>query len=140
MTDVVGPKDVTVRLQRQITTRGLLEELFKIFGPAISPCALFSLPLSASHAPTAAIGERFPTRDHIRPRSKGFTLDANRAIVCQPCNEDKGSRSLQSFLFRLQRAGDPRTAHVAALVNLAVHANPGIINSGMVRRCSPDQP
>jgi 5-methylcytosine-specific restriction endonuclease McrA len=60
--------------------------------------------------------ERRPSRDHIRPRSKGFTLadPANRAIVCQPCNEDKGSRSLASFLFRLRRTGDPRAAIVEA--------------------------
>jgi 5-methylcytosine-specific restriction endonuclease McrA len=63
-------------------------------------------------------GERAPSRDHIRPRSKGFTLadPANRAIVCQPCNEDKGSRSLGSFLFRLRRAADPRTQCVAAFI------------------------
>jgi 5-methylcytosine-specific restriction endonuclease McrA len=62
--------------------------------------------------------ERPPSREHIRPRSKGFTLadPLNRAIVCQPCNEDKGSRSLASFLFRLRRAADPRAPIVAAFV------------------------
>ena len=63
-------------------------------------------------------GERAPSRDHIRPRSKGFTLadPANRAIVCQPCNTDKGSRSLASFLYRLRLAGDPRAVHVEAFM------------------------
>jgi hypothetical protein len=63
-------------------------------------------------------GERAPSRDHIQPRSKGFTLadPANRAIVCRRCNTDKGSRSLASFLFRLRRAGDPRAAFVAAFI------------------------
>jgi 5-methylcytosine-specific restriction endonuclease McrA len=62
-------------------------------------------------------GPRRPSRDHIRPRSKGFTFadPAHRAIVCQPCNEYKGSRSLASFLFRLRRAADPRAPFVAAL-------------------------
>jgi hypothetical protein len=58
---------------------------------------------------------RRPSCDHIRPRSKGFTLNPeNQAIVCQPWNTDKGSRSLASFLFRLRRAADPRASFVAA--------------------------
>jgi len=62
-------------------------------------------------------GPRRPSRDHIRPRSKGFALNPeNQAIVCQPCNEDKGSRSLASFLFRLRRAADPRAPFVAAFL------------------------
>ena len=32
--------------------------------------------------------DRFPTRDHIKPRSKGYRLTVdNRAIVCAPCNK-----------------------------------------------------
>jgi hypothetical protein len=63
-------------------------------------------------------GERAPSRDHIRPRSKGFTLAdlRNGAIVCRRCNTDKGSRSLASFLFRLRRACDPRAPFVAAFI------------------------
>jgi len=55
---------------------------------------------------------------HPSTGSKGFTLadPANRAIVCQPCNEDKGSRSLASFLFCLRRAADPRAPFVAAFL------------------------
>jgi 5-methylcytosine-specific restriction endonuclease McrA len=71
--------------------------------------------------------DRSPTRDHIRPRSKGYTLadPANRAIVCEPCNQLKGSRSLLSFLFRLTRCGDPRAAHVARfLEGITVSGSP----------------
>jgi 5-methylcytosine-specific restriction endonuclease McrA len=65
------------------------------------------------------IGSHFPTRDHIRPKSKGYTLadPANRAIVCEPCNENKGSRSLASFAFRLRRAEDPRACFVEAFIS-----------------------
>jgi len=56
---------------------------------------------------------RYPSRDHIRPRSKGYTLTAeNRAIVCRRCNTDKGSLSLGRWLNRLRRAADPRAVHV----------------------------
>ena len=69
------------------------------------PCAYCSEPMDA------------PTRDHIRPRSKGGTLaPGNRALVCDPCNQDKGSRTLGSWLFRLQKAGDRRAAMVAVLL------------------------
>ena len=67
-----------------------------------------------------------PTRDHIRPRSKGFTLanPANRAIVCEPCNRDKGSPSLASFAFRLRQAGDPRALFVEAFSRSLAALNP----------------
>jgi 5-methylcytosine-specific restriction endonuclease McrA len=59
-----------------------------------------------------------PTRDHIRPRSKGGTLEArNKALACDRCNQDKGSRSLGSWLYRLDRAGDPRVAFVRLLLD-----------------------
>jgi len=55
-----------------------------------------------------------PSRDHIRPRSRGFTLTPdNRAIVCRRCNSDKGSLSLGRWLNRLRRAADPRADYVA---------------------------
>jgi 5-methylcytosine-specific restriction endonuclease McrA len=58
-----------------------------------------------------------PTRDHIRPRSKGGTLDGhNKALACDSCNTDKGSRSLESWLYRLHKAGDPRAPIVAAMI------------------------
>jgi 5-methylcytosine-specific restriction endonuclease McrA len=58
-----------------------------------------------------------PTRDHIRPRSKGGTLDAgNKVFACDPCNGDKGSRSLASWLYRLELAGDRRAGFVAIMI------------------------
>jgi 5-methylcytosine-specific restriction endonuclease McrA len=63
--------------------------------------------------------DRWPTRDHIKPRSKGYRLTAdNQAIVCQPCNEAKGSLSLGRFANRLVRAGDPRALRVAAFMQI----------------------
>ena len=65
-----------------------------------------------------ALPDRPPTRDHIKPRSKGFTLaDArNRMVVCQPCNKAKGSLSLERFRNRLARVGDPRARRIEALM------------------------
>ena len=40
---------------------------------------------------TMQIPDRPPSRDHIMPRSKGYSLDGNRALVCFPCNRDKSS-------------------------------------------------
>jgi hypothetical protein len=47
------------------------------------------------------------TCDRIRPRSKGGTLaPGNKALACGRCNVDKGSRTLRSWLYRLELAGD----------------------------------
>jgi hypothetical protein len=59
-----------------------------------------------------AVPDRPPSRDHIRPRSKGYGLDGNLALVCCRCNIDKGSLSLGQWLTRLSRAGDARAGHV----------------------------
>jgi 5-methylcytosine-specific restriction endonuclease McrA len=57
-----------------------------------------------------------PTRDHIWPRKRGGTLNGrNTAIVCDPCNSDKGARSLESWLYALDKAGDRRARFVAVL-------------------------
>jgi 5-methylcytosine-specific restriction endonuclease McrA len=58
------------------------------------------------------IPDRPPSRDHIKPRSKGYPLAGNLALVCCRCNHDKGSLSLGQWLTRLSRAGDPRADHV----------------------------
>jgi 5-methylcytosine-specific restriction endonuclease McrA len=72
------------------------------------PCAYCGDPMAA------------PTRDHIRPRSKGGTLEpGNKALACDRCNTDKGNRSLASWLHRLEIAADPRAAIVHALVQSA---------------------
>jgi 5-methylcytosine-specific restriction endonuclease McrA len=90
----------------------------------IRPILLAAIGAQCPYCGHPMTGNRAPSRDRIRPRSKGWTLadPANRAIVCQPCNEDKGSRSLGSFLFRLRRAADPRAHFVAAF--LLHHAEP----------------
>jgi len=63
---------------------------------------------------------RWPSRNHIKPRSKRYQLTSdNRAIVCQPCNQAKGSPSLQRFANRLARAGI-RAVHSAALLTLHI--------------------
>jgi 5-methylcytosine-specific restriction endonuclease McrA len=73
----------------------------------------------AKAAALAGLG-RLPCKaaslDHIKPRSKGYSLDGNLALVCCHCNHDKGSLSLGQWLTRLSRAGDPRADHVAAFI------------------------
>ena len=68
------------------------------------PCAYCGMPMAV------------PTRDHIRPRSKGGTLAQGKALACERCNGDKGSRTLGSWLYRLCRAGDRRAMIVAAFM------------------------
>lgn len=82
-----------------------------------APCPYCSHPM---------IGRHYPTRDHIWPRSKGYTLEdpRNRAIVCEPCNEDKGSRTLASFAYRLRRGGDPRAPHVEVFIQQLAGIDP----------------
>ncbi len=61
--------------------------------------------------------KRFPTRDHIRPRSAGGKLTpGNCAIVCGPCNVSKGSKSLEQFADYLAKHGDPRAPFVRAFI------------------------
>lgn len=56
-----------------------------------------------------------PTRDHIRPvRYGGSLTDANKAIVCDPCNHDKGHLTLKDWLRKLRRENDPREPIVKA--------------------------
>jgi len=58
-----------------------------------------------------------PTRDYVRPKSKGHTLTPNsRALSCSRCNEEKGSRSLASWEYRLEQSGDPRATVVRAII------------------------
>jgi 5-methylcytosine-specific restriction endonuclease McrA len=67
-------------------------------------------------AEAMTVPDRPPSRDHIKPRSKGHALAGNLAPVCCRCNTDKGSLSLGQWLTRLSRAGDARADHVAAFV------------------------
>lgn len=61
---------------------------------------------------------RRPTRDHVRPKCLGFTLnERNRLIVCSPCNHDKGSMSLEQFAHWLTERRDARAGIVWSLVD-----------------------
>jgi len=64
----------------------------------------------------AMLGDREPSRDHIKPRSRRHCFRGNQAIVCCQCNQAKGSLSLRRWLNRLRAAGDPRGEHVAAFL------------------------
>ena len=56
-----------------------------------------------------------PTRAHIRPVIYGGSLtEQNKAIVCEPCNHEKGHFTLREWTRILTRDGDPRAAIVAA--------------------------
>ena len=58
-----------------------------------------------------------PTRDHIKPRVRGGTLEgSNKALACDRCNRDKGQQSLKRWHRRLRSAADPRADIVARLV------------------------
>jgi len=48
----------------------------------------------------------------------GTLAPGNKAFACQPCNTDKGSRSLRQWLRRLEIDGDPRAVFVRALTGL----------------------
>lgn len=51
---------------------------------------------------------RRPTRDHVRPKSKGGNSSSNVVIVCRRCNQDKGSIILVRWMLRLYAEADPR--------------------------------
>jgi 5-methylcytosine-specific restriction endonuclease McrA len=56
-----------------------------------------------------------PTRDHIRPVDFGGSLtERNKALVCEPCNHDKGHWTLKERIRIMTRDGDPRAATVTA--------------------------
>jgi 5-methylcytosine-specific restriction endonuclease McrA len=65
---------------------------------------------------TMQIPDRPPSRDHIKPRSKGYALAGNLALVCCHCNHDKGSLSLGQWLTHLTRVEDTRADHVEAFI------------------------
>ncbi len=41
------------------------------------------------------------TKDHVRPRSKGYTLRRNKVYACMICNIDKSSKTLREWRERL---------------------------------------
>jgi 5-methylcytosine-specific restriction endonuclease McrA len=68
---------------------------------------------------TMRIGSpRPPSRDHLKPRSRGGTFaKGNKLIVCRPCNHDKGDRTLREWLERLVALEDPRAGLVQNLID-----------------------
>ena len=61
--------------------------------------------------------QRRPSRDHIKARVNGGTLrPGNCLIVCQGCNGDKDTHTLDQWLAILRRDGDGRAAIVEALI------------------------
>jgi 5-methylcytosine-specific restriction endonuclease McrA len=52
-----------------------------------------------------------PTKDHLRPRTRGGTLESC-IVVCERCNHDKSELSLFRFLQWLEERGDPRARYV----------------------------
>ena len=54
-----------------------------------------------------------PTSNHVRPVIYGGSLtEANKLIVCEPCDRDKGRLTLTAWAARLRAAGDPRLRSV----------------------------
>jgi hypothetical protein len=85
---------------------------------AAIPCNTPSKASAARAASTYDRGRKVGTFDNL----------ANRAIVCEPCNGDKGSRLLPGFLFRLSRAADHRAPFVAEFIQ-------EIVNHGKHQPC-----
>ncbi len=64
-----------------------------------------------------ATERRRPTRDHVRPRRAGGTLQKrNVLIVCSACNGDKGDTTLRSWWESLKAIADPRAPNVKRLL------------------------
>lgn len=66
---------------------------------------------------------RYPTRDHILPRSRlkvlpgSMTHGENLVMVCQGCNVDKGAMLLIEWWAALLHAGDERARPVALFIH-----------------------
>jgi hypothetical protein len=61
---------------------------------------------------------RAPSRDHLKPRSRGGTFaNGNKLIVCRPCNHNKGDRTLKEWAERLVALEDPRAGLVQNLID-----------------------
>lgn len=62
---------------------------------------------------------RRPTREHVIPRHLGGTLSSwNKLIVCDPCNNDKGGKTLLEFARWLCRQRDRRAHRVGAILRM----------------------
>jgi hypothetical protein len=57
--------------------------------------------------------------DTVDDRRGGRLAPDNEMLACDPCNVDKGHRSLEAWLDQLGRRGDRRAEIVASLVHRA---------------------
>lgn len=85
------------------------------------PCPYCGEPMDVSgfdgRSPNRHTHPRFPTRDHVLPRSAGGSQGKSPIlIVCVTCNGDKGSRSIKTWRAFLTRRKDPRARILDALV------------------------
>ena len=54
------------------------------------------------------------TRDHLYPKSKGFTLIENKVFACLKCNMCKGNLSIEEFRQKITKTIDTILEKVAA--------------------------
>jgi hypothetical protein len=67
------------------------------------PCPYCAAPMT---------GERYPTKDHVQPKSTGGTLET--CIIV--CNGNRGSMTLSEFVQWLEARNDPRAEIVRKAV------------------------
>jgi hypothetical protein len=59
----------------------------------------------------------YPTIDHIVPKSRGGGgRSDNKVFVCVQCNQDKGDKSIETWLDELVEFCDPRAKFVAVFM------------------------
>ena len=76
-------------------------ELHKFISTPCPYCGDEMSKMLPRHGKQNSTDMKFPTRDHIVPKSKGKTLSGNKIIVCRECNELKGPRDLKEFFIYL---------------------------------------
>lgn len=61
---------------------------------------------------------RYPTRDHVKPRSR-FPLECADLVVwaCFQCNSQKNDMTLDEWHELLRSTGDPRSDRISALLS-----------------------
>lgn len=65
-------------------------------------------------------GSRFPTRDHVVPKSRGGSgHSSNILVVCSPCNGQKGSMLLSEWIMELLFGPPSKSGKLECVV--AVH-------------------
>ena len=80
-----------VVLPQRRERRSRPEPSLRTKGQLGKPCAYCSEPMQK------------PSRDHVIPRSRGYTLSNNKIWCCEPCNRHKGARTLEEWLEVLKK-------------------------------------